>query len=246
MYGNLLTWFENAGTPLLDIKLLATLEGQLGTGVVALDEQAALQLAPTTGVTRTRTEVKQEAAEKAEVLRGLVLVLTTDDVLAAALARPVAGVQRGADAAFLAYAQKIADAVATLKPTELADAGYEPGVLKTLSDDLKTLTATDGQAALLQAGTKVVTDGLPPLFAGIDAGLLRLDKVVNGQRFAQPALVAQYEALRRLPKTPATHQFRAKGLTPYNEPQLVFNILAESVPTPTLYNTGGRGHEVVF
>ncbi|GAB3875555.1 hypothetical protein GCM10028824_31230 [Hymenobacter segetis] len=246
MYGNVLAWYGHAGTPLLKIKLINTLVGEVTTAVAGLDAQAALQLAPTTGVTRTRTEVKKEAAEKAEVLRGLVLVLTSDDVLAAALAKTVGSYLYSPDTAFLAYAQKIAEAVGTIQAEDLADAGYQPEVLDILAKDLKALADTDGQAVLLQAGTKAVTDGLPPLFAGIDATLLRLDKLVNAQRFAYAGLVTQYEALRRLPKTPATHQFRAKGLTPYNEPQLVFNILDESVPTPNLYNTGGRGHDVVF
>lgn len=246
MYGNVLAWLVLAGAPLLNIKLVAALVALVRSAVAEFDEQAKLQEAPTTGVTRSRMGVKTEAAEKAEVLRGLVLVLTTDDVLSAALAKPVTRALYGADAVFLAYCQKIAAAVPTLNPEELADAGYQPDVLTTLREDLAALAATDGQAAIMQAGSKTATDSLAPLLAGIDATLGRLDKVVHGQRFTQKPLVDQYEALRRLPKTPATHQFRAKGLTPFDVPQLTFNILDESVPTPTLYNTGGRGHEVVF
>ncbi|MGI4875554.1 MAG: hypothetical protein ACRYFX_30740 [Janthinobacterium lividum] len=73
---------------------------------------------------------------------------------------------------------------------------------------------------------------------------MRLDWLVQFQRFAQATLVAQYEALRELPKTPAHHAFRAKGLTPYDMPQLAFNLLDEDVPT--LYNTGSKGHYLVF
>ena len=54
------------------------------------------------------------------------------------------------------------------------------------------------------------------------------------------------EALRVLPKTPAGHACRAKGATPFNVPQLAYHLHEEDVPTPTLANTGGRGHEVVF
>jgi hypothetical protein len=246
MYGNVLAWFGQAGAPLLTIKLLKQLVQQVTTDVATLDQQAALQLAPTTGVTRTRSDLKKEAAEKAEVLRGLVLVLSPDDKVTTALAKPVSGYFYGSEPDFLAYCQRIAKAIGSFAPDTLADAGYQPAVLTTLTADLLALANTTGAAALLQAGTQAATDTLPPLFAGLDATLARLDKLVHAQRFTQAPLVDQYEALRRLPKTPASHAFRAKGLTPYNEPQLVFNILAQSVPTPTLYNTGGRGHEVVF
>ena len=246
MYGNVLAWFATPGAALLKIKLVNTLVGQVTTDVAGLDAQAKLQVDPTTGVTRSRTDVKKEAAEKAEVLRGLVLALSTDNVLTAALAKPVSSALHGADATLLAYCQKIADAIGTLDPKDLTDAGYQEDVLATLNEDLKTLVDTDGQAALMLAGSKTATDSLGPLFTGIDTTLTRLDKLVHAQQFTQRQLVDQYEALRRLPKTPATHQFRAKGLTPFDVPQLAFNILEESVPTPTLYNTGGRGHEVVF
>ena len=246
MFGNVLAWFDAAGGGLLKIPLIKTLVGLVTKDVAGLDDQAKLQVAPTTGVTRTRTDVKKEAAEKAEVLRGLVLVLSPDNVLTAALAKPVSGFLRGADAAFCAYCQKIADGIATLDPKELLGAGYEDEVLTTLNADLLALAGTDGQAALMQAASKTATDTLVPLFTGLDATLTRLDKVVHVQRFTQKTLVDQYEALRRLPKTPAAHAFRARGLTPYDVPQLAYNIVEEDVPTPTLYNTGGRGHEVVF
>ena len=246
MYGNVLTWFAGPGAGLLKIKLVDVLVGQATKDVAALDQQGGLQGADTTNVTRTRTEVKQEAAEKAEVLRGLVLVLSPDPVLTAALAKPVSSALYRADAVFTAYCQKIADAIGTLVPADLADAGYQPNVLKTLNADLLALATTDGQVALLQAGSQTATEALVPLFTALDTTLGRLDKLVHAQRFTQKPLVNQYEALRRLPKTPAVHRFRAKGPTPYNVPQLAYHLHEEDVPTPTLYNTGGRGHEVVF
>ncbi len=246
MYGTVLAWFVQSGQPLLAIKLIGTITKQVLKDVAILDAQAGLQGALTTGVTRTRLAVKQEAAEKAEVLRGLVLVLSTDDKVTAALAKPVGSYFYGSDEAFRAYCQLVADAVAVLEKSDLEDAGYQPDVLATLTTDLKALAETTGAATLLQAGSKTATDALVPLFGAIDTDLVRLDRLVHAQHFTQGPLEAQYEALRRLPKTPAAHQFRAKGLTPFDVPQLAFNILDESVPTPTLYNTGGRGHDVVF
>ena len=194
---------------------------QATTDVAALDAEALRQPANTSGVTRTRTEVKQEAAAKAEALRGLVVELTADAVLRAALQKPVSSALYG------------------------DDAGYDPAIRAVLVADLLALNATAGEAVQLQTAASAATDHLVPLFAAVDASLTSLDKFVHFQQFAQPALVAQYEALRVRPKTPVAHAFRAKGLTPYNEPQLAYNILEESVPTPTLYNTGSRGHEVV-
>lgn len=172
--------------------------------------------------------------------------LRANGPLQTALRKPVSGFLYGADAAFLAYCQQVVDDVATLDKAELKDAGYDPAILAVLVADLLALNATTGEAVQLQTAATTATDHLLPLFAAVEAGLLRLDKFVHFQPFAQPTLVPQYEALRGRPKTPATHRFRAKGLTPFDVSQLVFNILHESAPTPTLFNTGGRGHEVVF
>ena len=246
MYTNVLQFFLHAGAGLLKIKKISELVTQATADVAALDAEALRQPADTTAVTRTRTEVKKEAAERAEALRGLVLGLSGDEKWLAALRKPVSGYLYGADAAFLTYCQQVVDGVATLDKSDLADAGYDPEIRAVLVADLLALNTTTGEAVQLQTAAAAATDQLVPLFAAVEADLLHLDKFVHFQQFAQPALVAQYEALRVRPKTPATHAaFRAKGLTPYNEPQLAYNILEESVPTPTLYNTGSRGHEVV-
>ena len=247
MYTNVLQFFGHAGSPLLGIKKIKELVAQATADVAALDAEALRQTANTTGVTRARTEVKQEAAAKAEALRGLVVELTPDAVLRAALQKPVSSALYGADAAFLTYCQQVVDGVATLAKKELDEAGYDPAIRAVLVADLEALNASAGEAVQLLAAASAATDQLGPLFGAVDAGLTSLDKFVQFQQFAQPALVAQYEALRVRPKTPATRAaFRAKGRTPYNVPQLAYNLHEQDVPTPTLYNTGGRGHEVVF
>ena len=246
MYGNVLAWFDHAGQPLLAIKKINTLVKQAATAVTALDAEAARQGTPTTGLTRTRAEVKKEAADQAEALRGLVVVLTADEQLRTTLAKAVSSYLYGADAEFLTYAAKIAAAIGTLSAKDLTDAGYNAQVLVTLQADLTSLTATAGEARLLVVANTAVTDALPPLFAAVDALLADLDKFVHFQGLTQPELVQQYEALRVLPKTPRHQQFRAKGETPYDQPQALYNLLEVDAPTPTLYNTGSRGHEVVF
>ncbi|MDQ2769716.1 MAG: hypothetical protein M3Y54_04360 [Bacteroidota bacterium] len=246
MYTNVLQFFLHAGSPLLGIKKIADLVAQATADVAALDAEALRQPADTTGITRTRADVKKEAATKAEALRGLVTELTADTQLQTALRKPVSGYLYGADAAFLTYCQQVVDGLATLDKQDLKDAGYDPAILAVLVADLKALNETTGEAVQMQAAGAAATDNLLPLFAAVDAGLTSLDKFVHFQQFAQSTLVAQYEALRVLPKTPAAHAFRAKGATPYNVPQLAYHLHEEEVPTPTLANTGGRGHEVVF
>lgn len=246
MYSNVLQFFGLAGAPLLGIKKIKEGVAQATADVAALDAEALRQPADTTTLTRTRAEVKKEAATKAEALRGLVLGLSTNDKLLAALRKAVSSSLYGADAGFLTYCQQVVDGVDTLKKQDLEDAGYDPEIRAVLVADLAALNKTTGEAVQLQTAAAVATDNLVPLFDAVDADLGGLDKFVHFQQFGQPALVAQYEALRVLPKTPATHvAFQAKGLTPYNEPQLAYNILEQSLPTPTLYNTGSRGHEVV-
>ena len=246
MYTNVLQFFLHAGNPLLDIKKIAALVAQATADVAALDAEALRQPANTTGITRTRTEIKREAATKAEALRGLVTELTTDGKLRAALQKPVSSALYGDDAGFLTCCQQVADAVATLDKAALEDAGYDPAILAVLEADLLALRNSAGEAVQLLTAAAAATDHLVPLFAAVDTGLASLDKFVHFQQFAQPTPVHQYEALRAVPKTPAAHVFRAKGATPYDVPQLAYNLRDEDVPTPTLSNTGGRGHEVVF
>lgn len=248
MFGNVLAFFLQAGAVLLGIKRINDLVAKTTADVATLDAEAEKQGADTNDTTRTRTAVKKEAAEKAEALRGFVVELTTDDELKTALAKPLSKYLYRAEADFLAYCGKVADAVATLPAEDLnpAETGYDPGILETLTADLAALNASVGEVVLMQKASAVATDNLVPLFDAVDADLMSLDKFVRLQHFAKGPLVEQYEALRVLPKTPAVHRFRAKGITPYNEPQLLYNILDENIPTPSLYNTGGRGHEVVF
>ena len=246
MYENVLYFFLHAGAPLLDIKKIADLMAQTTAGVQAVDDEAKIQPANTQRVTRTRTEVKREAAEKAEAIRGLVVELTTDDTLKAALARAVSKYLNGDEAGFLTYCQAIVDGLATLAKKDLADAGFQQDVLDTLVADLLALNSNTGAAVEMRTAAKAATDRLPGLFTAVDAALASLDRFVQFQRFAQEKLVQQYEALRLLPKTPVHHAFRKKGDTPFDVPQLAYHLLEEDVPTPTFYNTGGRGHEVVF
>ena len=246
MFTNVLQFFGLAGAPLLGIKKISEGVAKATADVAALDAEALLQPTDTTTITRTRTELKKEAAEKAEALRGLVLGLSEDDKVLGALRKAVGGFLYGADAAFLTYGQLVVDGVDTLAEQDLEDAGYDPNIRAVLVADLLALNKTASEAVQMETAGAVATDNLVPLFAAVEADLEQLDKFVHFQQFAQPGLVAQYEALRVRPKTPATHAaFRAKGLTPYNEPQLAYNLLEEDVPTPTLYNTSGRGHEVV-
>ena len=152
MYGNVLYFLLHAGALLLGIKRVADLVKQLGTDVQAIDAEAQLQQAATTGITRSRNEVKREAADKAEALRGLVLVLSPDEQLKAALKKPVSGYLSGAERAFLTYAQQVVAAMGTLLKEDLkpAETGYDPAILAVLVADLAALNAGTGEVVEMQ------------------------------------------------------------------------------------------------
>jgi hypothetical protein len=206
---------------------------------------------PTTGVSRSRETVKAEAAEKAEVLRLLVVALTEDPTQRAALKTPLSKRLNGKDADFLTYAADVANAVGTLKPADLKDAGYDPAVLATLRADVAELTDTQGAARQIQAGTTTATDQLADLLKQASAVLDdTLDPLVGAQALAQPALVAQYNEVRRTQHTAARrrprYRPRYRGVAGPGAPVLVFDRREAGLPAPTLGNRSGKGVQLRF
>ncbi|UOQ71501.1 hypothetical protein [Hymenobacter cellulosilyticus] len=184
---------------------LAGLVGRIGQTTVAQDHT-------TTEVTRDRQTVKAEAAQKAEVLRLLVVALTKDAALRGELKKPLSKMLPGKDYELLAYLRKVDEAVDTLLPADLADAGYDPRVRQTLQSDVQELTATQGLTRQIEVGTSTATATLPELLAAARETLeTELDPFVRAQELAQPELVRQYEAARTLVKTAATRKAEYRG-----------------------------------
>ena len=247
MLQTVLRFLAEAGQALAAIKRIGAGRDALAAVVVRLLAVATNQEQPTTGVTRTREMAKAEAAEKAEVLRLFVIALSDDPTRRAALKEPLSKRLKGKDADFLAYLAAIAAGVATLKPADLKDAGYDPAVLAILNADRAELADTQGAARQIEIGTSAATDELPALLAAADAVLAeQLDPLVRAQALAQPALVAEYDKARRILKTTARRRPRYRGLVPAGTVGLVLDRRAAGLPDPTLGNRSGRGRVLRF
>lgn len=247
MLQTVLRFLAEAGQALAAIKRIGAGRDALAAVVTKILAVATTQEQPTTGVTRTRETTKTEAAERAEVLRLFVVALSDDPTLRAALKQPLSKRLPGKDADFLAYLTAIAEGVATLKPADLTDAGYDPKVLVALNADRAELADTQGAARQIEIGTSAATDELPTLLQAADEVLAeQLDPLVRAQALAQPALVAEYDKARRIVKTAARRRPRYRGLVPAGAVGLVLDRREAGLPDPTLGNRSGRGRVLRF
>ncbi|SHL02590.1 class I SAM-dependent methyltransferase [Hymenobacter psychrotolerans] len=94
----------------------------------------------------------------------------------------------------------------------------------------------------IETGTKAATETLPELLAAATTLLeTRLDPFVKAQQLAQPELVLQYEAVRRIVKTAARRLPEYRGATVPGKPVLVYDRREAGVVAPMLGNRSGRG-----
>lgn len=242
MYQTVLRFLEEAGAPLVAVKRIEAGRQQLAGVVARIGASSEAQDRDTTGITGDRTALKAAAAQKAEVLRLLVLALTDDAALRGELKTPLSKKLLGKDAELLAYLRKIEGAVDTLDKNDLEDAGYDEAVRLSLQQDLKQLTDTQGAARQVTTGSSTATDTLEGLFGEATEVLEeKLDPLVAAQQLKHPELVAQYEAARRIVKTAARRKAEYRGVAQYGKPALVFDRRDAAVPQPTLGNRSGRG-----
>ena len=242
MLQTVLTFLAGDGQPLAAIKRIGTAADALQALVDALHATSSRQDTPTTGLTRSRDEVKAEAAGKAEVLRLLAVALTDDATLRASLKQPLSKAVRGKDDDYLTYLAVVAAAIGTLPKDDLKESGYDPAVLATLQADLTELTTTQGAARQVQVGTSTATEQLPDLFEQVDALLAeRLDPLVRAQALARPTEVAEYDKARRIMRTAATHGPRFAGVALAGTPVLVLDRRVAGLPAPTLANRSTKG-----
>jgi hypothetical protein len=201
--------------------------------------------------TRQRDEVEREAAEKAEVLRNLLLVLSSDTKLLATLeAGSALEMQKGDDVVYRRYLHDILMGIDALDADELKDAGYDAAVRTTLATDLAGLDNTTGATRDIQITTTAATDALPELFT--EATLVlekKLDRLVNGQRKSETlgALVAEYEAARRIVHTPAKRRARTlRGTTRYGAPVVALDRTTGTGTALVLGNKSGKGVTLLY
>ncbi len=211
------------GAALGAIKLIGKWRDELDEQATAIRAEARRQATLTTVTTRQRDEVEREAAEKAEVLRNLLLVLSTDAKLLATLeAGSALEMMKGDDAEYRQYLRDILTGIDALDANELKDAGYDAAVRTTLATDLTGLDNTTGATRDIRITTTAATDTLPGLFAEATKILdQKLDRLVAGQRKSETlgALVPEYEKARRIVHTPAKRRARTlRGATRYGAP----------------------------
>ncbi|RTQ46850.1 hypothetical protein EJV47_20995 [Hymenobacter gummosus] len=242
MYQAVLRFFEGDGAPLVAIKRIDAGRTALAGVVTRIEAAAAAQDHDTTGLTLDRNGLKVQAGQRAEVLRLLVVALTDNAGLRGELKHPLSKMIRSKDAELLAYLRKIDGTVATLRPEDLADAGYEPQVRTGLQADIKALTDTKGAAREVTTSSSTATDTLEGLFAEATTVLEKqLDPLVTAQQLKHPELVTQYEANRRIVKTAARRKAEYRGVAQYGKPTLVYDRREAGLPQPTLGNRSGRG-----
>ncbi|GAB3835910.1 hypothetical protein GCM10028821_33390 [Hymenobacter jeollabukensis] len=242
MFRTVLGFFEQAGGPLLTVKRIEAGRASLAGVMARLEAAAAAQDHSTTGLTLDRKALKARAGQRAEVLRLLVLALTDDAGLRGELKLPLSKKQLGKDVELLAYLRKIDGAVGTLKPADLAEAGYEEQVRTDLRADIQALTDTQGAARQVETGTSTATGTLEALIDEATRVLdEQLDPLVTAQQLKHPELVTQYEAARRIVKTAARRKAEYRGVARYGKPVLVYDRREAGVPQPTLGNRSGKG-----
>lgn len=242
MYRATLRFLEADGAPLLAVKRIEAGRVRLAEVVERIEAAAQAQDHDTTGITLDRTGLKADAAQKGEVLRLLLVALTTDAALRGELKQPLSRKLPGKDADLLTYLRKIEQAIETLPAQELADAGYEAKVRTALQADIKALTDTQGAARQVTTGSSTATDTLEKLFSEAAEVLdEQLDPLVTAQQLKHPELVTQYEAARRIVKTAARRKAEYRGVARYGRPVLVYDRREAGLPQPTLGNRSGKG-----
>lgn len=247
MLQTVLLYLAGAGAALAAIVRIGKGRDVLAGLVANIVAAGGAQEKPTTGVTRTREEVKAVATAKGEVLRLLVVTLTADETLAAELETPVSKVAKGKDADFVKYLQGIAVGIGTLKAKDLEESGYDGEVLTGLTTDIKALTDTQGAARQIQLGTTTATEELPELFEKVDLLLEKtLDPLVKAQKLSKPKLVEEYQKARRIIHTAAKRRARFSGPALPRAVTLVLDRREAGLVDPVLANRSGRGRNLRY
>lgn len=239
------------GAALGQIKLIGLWRDKLDAKAKAIRAEEERQAQESTVVTRTRDEVKLQAASTGEVLRNLLLVLSEDDVLLAKLeAKATLEMSVGDDQLYRTYLHDIVKGIDALDAALLQDAGYDAKVRTTLVTDLAALDNTTGATRDLQIETEAATDLLPELFTEAATILeKKLDRLVAGQKKSETLadLVPQYETARRVVHTPAKKRKPTyRGATRYGAPVLALDRATLAGADLVLGNKSGKGVTLLY
>lgn len=158
MYQAVRDYLNGGGSELLLIVALNALKEQLVTNIGLIEDEQLRQGKATTGTSKTREDVKTEAAIPAEELRNLALGMTDDEVMRQTLKRPLSKVLNGEDAVFVAYLGTIIEAIGEFTEQQLEDNGYDATDLTKLTAYRQTLITTTGATRQIKIETGGATD----------------------------------------------------------------------------------------
>jgi|GEM_PF-2076971 len=241
---------SDQGQGLLAIPLVASLRtdiiGTLGLVATAADAQAH----PSTGVSRTREEVKREAAIKGDIIRQMVLLFPPSATAEAELRYSPLKILNGDEQVLLAYLQRILDYLPAIDAEKRALVGYDDKqVGQVLKKDLKLLNDTVGEVRqVINTSSSEGTATLLTLFETLAEQGQQLDRVVKMQRLSQPKAVEGYEKARRIIHTAPQQRRRPtmQGPAHFGTPAVVLDRTLVPLLSLTLGNRSAKGYTLGY
>lgn len=238
---------SGVAAPLLAIPLVVKLRISIVNTLSLVKDAVDAQDHPSTGLSRSRAEVKHEAAVKADIIRQLVLLFPASATAEAELKISPLSMVSGDEAVFLAYLQRILDYLPGISKTDRTEAGYNDQVTEVLTIDLAQLTSTVGEVRQVINQTSGATEELTTFFTALAALGKRLDRVVKMQTLAQPKAVEGYFKARRvIHTTPQQRRRILKGPAHFGIPTVVMDRSLVPLLSLTLSNRSAKGYTLGF
>ena len=238
---------SEAAAGLLAIPLVAKLRVEILETLARIKAAVEAQDHTSTGLSRSRAEVKHEAAVKADIIRQLVLLFPPSATAEAELKTSPLSVVNGEEAVLLAYLQRILDYLAAISDANRKEVSFDEKVAEVLKTDLDQLTRTAGEVRQVINESSGATADLAGLFTTLGTQGKRLDRVVKMQTLALPKAVEGYLKARRIiHTTPQQRRRTLQGPAHYGTPTLVMDRAEVPLLSLTLSNRSARGYTLGF
>ncbi len=238
---------SEAAAGLLVIPLVAKLRTEILTTLGLIKAAVEAQDHPSTGLSRSRAEVKHEAAVKADIVRQLVLLFPPSATAEAELKAGPLSMVNGDEAGLLAYLQRILDYLPAISKADRKEVGYDDTVAVVLKTDLDQLTKTVGEVRQVINQSRGATADLAVLFTTLGTQGKRLDRVVKMQTLALPKAVEGYFKARRVIHTaPQQRRRTLQGPAHYGTPTVVLDRRLVPLLSLTLSNRSAKGYTLGF
>lgn len=238
------------GKGLLAIPLVVSLRTGILDTLGLITKAAAAQDHPSTGVSRTREEVKREAAIKADIIRQMVLLFPPSATAEEELKYSPLKTLNGDEQVLLAYLQRILNYLPAITEEQRELVGYDDKqVGAVLKDDLKLLNDSVGEVRqLINTSSTEGTAALLTLFETLAKQGKQLDRVVKMQRLSQAKAVEGYEQARRIIHTKPQQRpaVKLQGAARYGEPAVVLDRTLVPLLSATLGNRSAKGYTLGY